>query len=313
MSAKTSCPGKIMLAGEYGVIDGGPALLVGVSARAYAHSEASEQELSPFLAEVQRTMAEEFGTSSQEAEAAKRVRVDTSAFRQGSVKLGLGSSAAATVVATASALTAENQTLTPETVHRLAALAHARAQASMGAKGSGADVAVCTYGGCIRYQLANGVPEIRPIALPKNLHLRFPWTGQSASTPELVARVMAYRERDSQAYEDCASGIRQSADDLAYASDADKAVAAIASGGTALKTLGEAAGVRLWLPEHDQLKVLAGEHGGALKPTGAGGGDLALAAFASAESAQAFEKSLLRRGILCPKIDVDTQGVRLQV
>lgn len=311
MSVRTSCPGKIMLAGEYGVIDGGPAVMIGVSTRAQAEICDVEQELSPFLAEVQRTLAEEFGEESNSAKAAGRVRVDTSAFRQGNEKLGLGSSAAATVAAMAATLAAGDHELRHDVVNHLAARAHGRAQERMGSKGSGADVAACSYGGSIRYQLLSGVPDIRRIALPNHLHLRFPWTGVAASTPELVFQIMAYRDRDGVSYRDRTAPILQSADDLAFAASAKAAIAAIASGGAAVKALGEAAGVALWLPVHDQLKELADEHGGALKPTGAGGGDLALAAFSNAESAQAYEKSLLTRGILCPKIDVDTQGVRL--
>jgi phosphomevalonate kinase len=302
-----------MLAGEYAVVDGGPAVLVGASTRAYAEVCDDEQRLSPFLAEVQRTLAEEFGDRSMSAIAAKCLRIDTSAFRQEKEKLGLGSSAAATVAGMAAALAAGKQNLQHEYVNHLAARAHGKAQEKMGAKGSGADVAACTFGGCIRYQLLSGVPDIRRIALPTHLHLRFPWTGTPASTPELVGQVMAFRKRDSRTYQDRTSEMSQCADQLASALDANAAVAAIGRAGTALRALGEAAGVELWLAAHDQLLAIANDHGGALKPTGAGGGDLALAAFSNAESAQAFEKSLLKLGILCPDIDVDTQGVRLQV
>lgn len=313
MSLRSSCPGKIMLAGEYAVIDGGPAIMIGVNSRAYAWLDEEGQSLSPFLHEVQGTLARHFGESSPQALAAKRVVVDTAAFRHGDAKLGLGSSAAATVTAMAAALAASERDLDPQQVQSLAAESHARAQAQMGARGSGADIAACTFGGCIRYQRRPDGAEIRPLTLPKGLCLVFPWTGVAASTPHLVSQIQEYRGRQPDAYEVHADAIQASAEQLANAAEAESVVSAVDAGAEAIRTLGDAAGVALWLPVHGQMETLATRLGGALKPTGAGGGDLALAALPDEDSAQKFRESLLKLGILCPEIDVDTQGVRLQV
>jgi phosphomevalonate kinase len=313
MALRIVCPGKIMLAGEYAVVDGGPALMIAVQAHAVATLEQHAQALSPFLAQVHRTLVEELGVQSPEARAALLVRVDTSAFRQGETKLGLGSSAAATVAAMAAALAADGQEVSPARVYPLAARAHAEAQAAMGARGSGADVAACAFGGCLRFQHGDPAPQVRPISLPPDLHLRFAWTGVAASTPALVAQVQRFRASQAGAYAELETRISAGAEALAAAASAAETLQAIAAGGAALRALGEAAGVPLWLPVHEELAKLAQRHGGSLKPTGAGGGDLALAAFATAEGAEGFENGLLDLGIPCPRLDVDSQGVRLQV
>jgi phosphomevalonate kinase len=76
--------------------------------------------------------------------------------------------------------------------------------------------------------------------------------------------------------------------------------------------LGNAANAPLWLQVHTQMQDIATQLGGAVKPTGAGGGDLALGAFASAEAAALFTRRLADRGIPCPPLAPAHQGVRLQ-
>ena len=90
-----SAPGKIMLGGEYAVIDGAEAVLMAVDRRAVAHLENEPCRLSPFLEAAADAIAREVGGAA--AERARRVVVDSEPLRAGDVKLGLGSSAAATV------------------------------------------------------------------------------------------------------------------------------------------------------------------------------------------------------------------------
>jgi phosphomevalonate kinase len=151
------------------------------------------------------------------------------------------------------------------------------------------------------------------MALPPDLHLLFPWTGVSASTAPLVAAVRQLREHQPARYEPLCAAISASAESLAHAENAAAAVLAIDEGGQSLRALGDAAGVELWLPMHTTLADLANAHEGALKPTGAGAGDLALAAFSESHQALAFQKALADFGIFCPRLVVDNEGVRLQV
>ncbi len=308
---RASCPGNLMLAGEYAVVDGGPAVMLAVNAQAFATVREEEQELSPFLWQVQTCLADAFGSTSVQALAAKRVQVNTSAFHYQGAKLGLGSSAAATVAAIGACLGQVDEPLDIDNLHRLASKAHGNAQAAMGARGSGADIAACTLGGALRFQIGAEESQVSRVTLPSGLHLVFPWTGVAAQTAPLVARVQEYRGRQSEDYQRLASGISACAEALAKARDPSDAVEAIAAGAEALRSLADAVGIELWLKEHSQLESLAQRFGGALKPTGAGAGDLALAAFSESDAAQSFQKSLVELGILCPPLLVEPQGVRL--
>ncbi len=297
-----------MLAGEYDVVSGGPALLVAVNRRASARLAKTPQPSSHFLQALHRLLVARDGAQSASARAASRVVVDTETFSEGEHKLGLGSSAAALVSATALCMAADQQELDPASVLALASQAHGDAQASLGARGSGADVATCVLGGCIEFEMGK---EPRAHQLPVGLSLVFPWTGRSASTARLLAAVTVFADANPSGHARALLRIREACSSLRVASDPAQAIAAIAAAGEAVAALGQDAGVELYLPIHAELCKRAQDHGGSLKPTGAGGGDLALAAFATSEQAQAFRIELLSTGIICPDLALDNQGVRL--
>jgi phosphomevalonate kinase len=304
-----------MLAGEYAVVHGGPALMMAVDRLAIAQSDDGAHSSGPFLATLARILSERFGPESTAAHTARHCRVDTAAFRHQGQKLGLGSSAAATVAATALALAAEAGTPDRALVHELAERAHGDAQEAQGARGSGADIAACVHGGVLLFQREADGHRVEPlIDHPSDLHLAFPWTMAPASTTELVAAVQHWGRRHEDCYHELLAGIQASARTMKTALDTGSPpalVSAVADAATALRALGEASGTPLWLPIHDELARLADTHHGALKTSGAGGGDLALAAFESGSEAVAFRNAVQARGIPCPELCVDTEGVRL--
>lgn len=301
-----TAPGKIMLAGEYAVIDGSNAVMLAIDRLAVATIHPQPQRLSPFLAAVHSNLAEQFGDESPQAQAAMRVRVDTSAFREKGQKLGLGSSAAATVAAVGVAM---SEVFDVERVHEVARRAHGDAQEPKGTRGSGADVASCCLGSCLRFSIAQAPAKV---TLPNDLHLVFPWCGQPASTTSLVSQVRSLKIRNPGEYERLCRVIATSADDLASAIDAAAAIDAVDTAGNAVAELGRAAGAELWLPVHSQMRDIAQQLGGSVKPTGAGGGDLALGAFPSSEQATQFALRLTDHGIDCPTLAPTREGVRLQ-
>jgi len=289
---RASAPGKILLLGEYAVLDGSPAIVVAVDRFAVARLVDQPQELSPFLAAVR----EEMGP------AVDRVVVDTRGFAEGGKKLGLGSSAAATVAAVA--LVAGDDR---ERIHAVAHRAHARAQEPRGARGSGADIAASVHGGLLQVQ---GRPEDGPLAVrrlvwPAGVELVVLWTGTPADTPSLVAAVRALRDRDATAHGAALDAIAAAA--VAFPADP---IAAVADGARALAALGEAAGVPLVPRGFDAIAALADRYGGAAKPTGAGGGDL-VAALLPGESAAAFRADATSKGMTLVTTSVTQQGVTL--
>ncbi|CAN5904275.1 phosphomevalonate kinase [soil metagenome] len=233
MSLTASAPGKLMLSGEYAVLDGAPALMVAVNRRAIARIDSGgARGSSPFLLAVASEIAAQRGDGDPAARLALQIAVDSRGFYDGTNKLGLGSSAAVTAAAVYLALATTDEHVSLADVHSVAAAAHGRAQAPMGARGSGAAVAAAIYDGVIEFSrggeplttsgawrvskehfatksVANAaMPELVAMARaeqmqpsaniqkrvwPKTVRLMTFFTGTSASTTTLVQRVQAAR------------------------------------------------------------------------------------------------------------------------
>lgn len=314
MEWRASAPGKVLLAGEYAILDGHPAVVMAVKRRAMATLSDQPQSLSPFLWAAREEIALRLGETSDAAARAARVVVDSSALEQARRKLGLGSSAAATVAAVALALGPTEDT---PLVYEIAHSAHASAQAKRGARGSGADVAASVHGGILRLQ-RQGEDQVLAIqSLPRpSAELLLVWTGTPADTPSLVAQVRAHQGRDPALHAALLAALGAAAEAVAQAllgSDLPALIQAIHEGANALFALAEHTQAPLIPPTFLQVSSLARDHGGAAKPTGAGGGDLILCVFGSLPAARAFAEIAHRQGMTLLSADVDPQGVQLAV
>ncbi|ACY15909.1 phosphomevalonate kinase [Haliangium ochraceum] len=275
------------------------------------------------------------------------VVVDSGALQaEDGAKLGLGSSAAVTVAACACELArrgaganaapgAEPGGFDRALVHALAHRAHGDAQSTRGARGSGTDIAASVHGGIAAVRMrsgadgADGVDAGRPVEVAPlraddyagRAHFVFVWTEAPASTPQLVAQVHAWRERQPVAYQRAMAAIADASEALLAAlapspgaagqvsGHASDVVRAVAAGARAAAALGDAAGVAIETESHRAIAALAAEHGGAAKPTGAGGGDIALAAFAEPEAAARFRQRAAAASLRVLDLRIDSQGV----
>src|SRR6478609_8831293 len=149
-----TAPGKLILSGEYAVLQGAPALVIAVNRRVVATRRTGPRGSSPFLLSVADEIAKRYGADHPATRAAMEIVVDSSMFYQGKEKLGLGSSAAVTVAATALALAGESvvPVIDRDAVLQIASEAHASAQGPRGSRGSGADIAAAVHGGVIAFQ-----------------------------------------------------------------------------------------------------------------------------------------------------------------
>jgi phosphomevalonate kinase len=296
-----TAPGKVMLAGEYAVLDGGPAVLAAVDRRAVARSGArAGATLSPFLAAARDVVRAVLGDDA--ARCFDGIDVDTGALAQAGQKLGLGSSAAATVAAVR---LAGGEALHDDLplVIRLALDAHARAQAGRGAAGSGADVVAVAHGGVIGFRSG----AVRRLALPDDLQLRFAWTGTPADTATLVARVQA--ARPAAAVDDALTAIAAAATALDRAGTAAAAIAALAAGATALQALATATGVDLVPPALALLATRLAPLGAVCKTTGAGGGDVIVIAAPTTVGGGLIDTAIVEAGMWPLQLAVDPRGV----
>ncbi len=318
MSVTVSAPGKLMISGEYVVLEGAEALVAAVDARVVvrlsdprsdgspppAPGSPGTASLPPEVVLTRRCAESELGAVPME------LTLDTSALRRGDAKLGLGSSAAASAACAAAVAVYHGRNIEQERRRVLGwALAGHRAVAP---RGSGADVAASTLGGLVRFR-RDAAEQAQPVGWPARLDVAVVWTGTPARTSDLVARVRGLAEGDPARYEAAAAPLREAAGAMLSAmleGDARAVVQAAAAHGRAMAELGEAAGAPIVTAELARVAELAEASGGGAKPSGAGGGDVAVAFFADAEASARFRDGCRAEGLTLLPLAMAAEGVR---
>jgi phosphomevalonate kinase len=317
-----------MISGEYAVLEGAPALVAAAVARAQVllwprgsdRSHASgagspEAATLPPEAVLARRCAEQVYGAVPDMELA----IDTHALRSGERKFGLGSSSAvaAGVVAAVAAAHGEDPA-DPAVRARLLPLAF-EGHRAVAPEGSGADVAASMIGGFVRFRREPGGSardiEASRLTWPTSLVLALLWTGRPARTSDLIRAVHHLAARDPTAYRRAMAPLAEAASALLAAierGEAGAAIEAAAAHAAAMERLGKAAGAAIVTPELARAAHLAREVGGASKPSGAGGGDVALA-FLPSEAARAeLERRCPAAGLTLLPLGLGDDGPRLE-
>jgi len=294
---RVAAPGKLLLFGAYAVLEGGAAIVIAVDR--YAVADDARTSESPSR-EVRAALGAEPAPD-----------VDATALYEGGAKLGLGSSAAVLVASLGVRAAKRGDDLAREEVRRALFREAREAHASAQGGGSGVDVAASTWGGALSY-VAFPEAEARPVTLPAGLSFIAFWSGSSARTSELVARVEALRARDARAHAD-AIGALKAASQAAHASlsSLPHFLAAARTMSSALATLGTLADAPIVPPAFAELATLAEREGGAFFPSGAGGGDVGVWLGAAPPSAGflARARTLAMHPI---ELGMDHAGVRIR-
>jgi phosphomevalonate kinase len=313
--AGASAPGKLLLSGEYAVLEGAPAVVTAVQTRAFARfvpGPAEGPEHPEGLA-ARRLAEARFGR----VEA--RLTIDASALRAGDVKLGVGSSAA--IAAACAAAVASYHGRDPaDPVHDVLALA-LEGHRAVAPEGSGADVAASVLGGLLLYAGSGALrsrgathSKVRASALPwpAGLSLRVVWTGQAARTSDFLRKVSALAAEAPALHRARMDALAEQATHLASAFGAGD-VPAIVEGagryGEAMRALGEAAGIPIVEAKLETIDALARRAGGRAKPSGAGGGDVAVAFFADPAALPAFDRACTDAGLRPLDLELGGPGV----
>ena len=293
------------MSGEYAVLEGATAVVTTVDARAFAIIGGVSTHVSPVLRAVADMVSGEIFTNRP-----PDVEVNSDVFSASGIKLGLGSSAA--VCAAACGLLFEHAGLpidgNRDRILELASMAHFAAQ---GSRGSGADVAASVLGGTILF-CARGA---RPMVSEPGICAKVVWTGSASSTVGLLDRVRDLERSDR-------SGYRRRMDDLvdlagaleeAYSlGEVKRIVDLTGEYGRAMKRLGDDAGTPIVTQEHQRVMTIAAATGGAAKPSGAGGGDCAVAVFAQSQEADLFEDRCAKDGLQILNLRLHVEGLRAE-
>jgi len=327
MPVIASAPGKVVLLGEYAVLDGAPALVMACGRRCRATLGPSFDRRCHLTTRMPRRATAAFAPGAASGAAlvdavlaafgtglpwpAWAAELDSSAFFAGGLKLGLGSSAAA-LVSLAGACRAAAGLAGPPGLDPLIAC-H---RAFQGGAGSGIDVAAALTGGAVEFSLNSAAEaHIGSVSLPKSVGFAGIFAGGSASTPSLVGQYRRWADAGSA---NAAALLRRM---LAVASggcaavrrnDDEAFVAAISEYGRCLAELGREIGADLVTGPHRQIGGLAGEFGLAYKVSGAGGGDVGIACGRDAEALDAFTRKAADEGFRVVPLGVDDQGLRIE-
>lgn len=298
-SVTASAPGKLVLAGEYAVLDGAPAIVSSVAPRAMvaiAESDALLVTAKGFLDESRSFELSE-GQPDWDGGASPlplfdavwkslaptiadpvSITLDTTAFVDNGDKLGLGSSAALAVALTGALV--EWQGTDGSDIETLASRAHRDFQ---GGKGSGLDIATSIAGGMIVFTLEDRTVESLP--WPEGLEAAVLWSGVSASTASRLEKLYQSEPHPSR------EALADAAFVAAYAwqcGNLDRVLSDTARFGSSLRSFSDAYDLDIYGAGHAKLATLAEHEGLVYKPCGAGGGDTGIVLAKDAAGIRAF-------------------------
>lgn len=318
-----SAPGKLMIAGEYAVLHGGVALVAAVGARARARwsfrrdgsagdpaGSRGSAGTSPEVVVARRLAEQRFGAMADDLD------LDVTELRTDGRKLGLGSSAAAAAATVGAVMARAGEALDRSASRRIALDLALEGHRAVAPDGSGADVAASVLGGLVVFCRDGGRVDAMPMAPPANIDVRVVWTGVEARTSELLARVASFRRRAPEAHDAAITRIASAATRLVDAMARDDAAAAIDAATAhhdALAALGVVADTAIVEERLALAATVARSCGGAAKPSGAGGGDVAVAFFDRRDGgATAFVAACETAGLHLLDLPLYAEGLRAE-
>jgi phosphomevalonate kinase len=326
MSERLAARAKVFLAGEHAVLEPGrPALVAGIDRK--LHATVSRSGGGPDVIHRPSGVSWRGGAVPDQLRFAVRAAELAGRFCGGipgvrivfeddlaiaGRKLGLGGSAAASVLAVRAVCAVAGRGVTDDEVVSLAVAAH---WAEQGGSGSGGDVAAAALGGVLEVrsripwrspeevmamppeQMAASRPlQIVRVRTPADLRILLADAGTPADTRALVSAVRQLARSKPQVWSARASQISAACEALRAALEsgtAPSALQAVRAGAAAMAALGEAAGVPIVTPELARACALASAAGAAGKPSGAGGGDCAVILAFGDEARDRAERALL--------------------
>ena len=310
-------PGKLILLGEYAVLEGGKAVVAAVDVRSrvslslsndssslfhapqigFEHApfqwsggnmiwpEGIDEALKSKLALVETVLAHfsnEF--ESQFENCGIELEINTEEFfsQEATCKLGLGSSASVCVSLTAAfiSLLTKQSAVNLNDVFALAFKLHRDAQSGVG---SGFDIAASVYGGYLEFSPGGNsaaLPTVHSLVRPSELYILPIFTGESADTVDLVQHVYEFRDAEVAEYRRLIDGLRELAAEGGMRfqrGDCQAFLRTVTDYAQGLEALGEASNTPIFSAIHRQAKEAVGDTGGTYKISGAGGGDFGLA------------------------------------
>jgi phosphomevalonate kinase len=308
MKLVTDACGKVMLAGEYAVLFGFPAVIAAINRKAHCFFEASA--VMEFVSEAQalpkdcdrlfKVAISCLKQAGYEPMTGKYV-LDTREFfdQEHQQKIGLGSSSAATV-ALCKLILAQHHIHDKYILFKLAYRAHRLLNDNFG---SGADVAAAVYGDVISYSPEGNIePILADVAFND---LIFIYTNCAQSSKPFVKQVCSL----SQSAPDFLRSFcrRSAALSLDFTTNGHNFISLMDNFHAQyalLQELGQQAKIDIISQEHEAIYQTARAHKGSAKPSGAGGGDIAIAVVPKSMKST-FIQAIKRQGLAILSLSLD--------
>ena len=284
-----SAPGKIVLSGEYAVLDGAPAIAMAVDRRARVSLADVDGGISQVRApgytnEIGRfaSLGGDFRWLDGQAKfglvdsvwratdalqsGAQLIDLDTSDFidPERHRKIGIGSSAALTVALCA----AVKASIDPGTIMAVAQRAHLDLQ---GGAGSGVDIACSVSGGLIDYRMEGA--SVTALDWPQGLSYRVVWTGVAASTRDKLSKLNTGTSLPSRVR---LVGASEAMADAWQSADPDRVIKEYHRYNERLRQFNIDHDLGIFDAGHEEIWRAAGDAHLMYKPCGAGGGDVGI-------------------------------------
>ena len=338
MRITASAPGKLVLIGEYAVLEGAPALVLAVDRRVSVVLTTLPDDtidvVSPTLQLTAQLRIRHDGIAWSDALPAElawvatllasyartnslcacRVELDSGPLYldggEARRKLGLGSSAALCVALLGALHAAAG--LPPPTLD-----ACVRTYCAIqGGRSSGIDAAASLVGGLLRFRLERGMPHCVAAQLLAGLYWCCIYSGRPASTSAMLATVAAWRKRAPGAFAHRThelATIASRGDRAVANNDAAAFLASLDDYAQALARFGEAAGADIACGAHRAIGGIAARCGCVYKSCGAGGGDVGVALAVDATRLQDLAAHATAAGFTVIGLDTDQQGLTTNV
>ena len=344
MIIQAQAPGKVVLVGEYAVLEGAPSLVMATNRRVrvtVAPNDSGvieidspgitecacamrleghevipiEGALAPSLEPVAKLLEALARDASVEPALARgfNAHLDSTALYENGQKLGLGSSAAL-AVALCGAVTAlaGRPPISPD--RQGFRTLHALHRAMQEGVGSGVDVAASLLGGLVHFQRSEDDVLLARLEIPHGVHSAFIWTGTSASTMDFLIRLDRWKGRHPDEYHSLLRELSSIASEAVTAAQENAAQAFIGHlgrYGAVLRELGDRSELGIYGSSHGALRDLAEGLGITYKPCGAGGGDLGVAMTSDEEALARFRSGAIHLGAKPVDLEVEENGLRI--
>ena len=336
MIIKSNAPGKLILIGEYVVLEGVEALVASVDRYATVTVEKSDSNMvnastieiidEPFKIENNKITFNDIEEEKKKkltffkttfdfclqnipndiSDRCFRVDINTQSFYSDklSAKLGFGSSAALTVALVKAFFKLSsvdiNKSKNQDLLFNLSLGAHKKAQGNLG---SGIDIAASSYGGVLKYVMGKNSSGEKLIPKQIDVWSELPtltiFTGKSESTRKMVFGVNQLKQEKPKVYNELMKELALTSRE-GCAAYKDKNLFgfmnAIKTYNTQMDMLGKNSGMPIISEVHQKIAATVQKNIGVYKPSGAGSGDIGIAFAETAEQIKVIRKAVETEG-----------------